>query len=273
MGYTFFLCFHPVSCILLLAVSYCFIVRGFMDISKRLAELISQRGITQTSLAEFLGCTPAYVSLMLSGKKHASMSMIEKISDFFGITLSEFFASDAANPPHYILSFFNFCKDMSECEISALRSVASLFPSKKFSVSESSQFVSETVPLPLLGSAAAGLPISSPAFPEESVMVPPSYGDPQKYYAIRARGDSMFPLISDGDYVIVKHDSEPKKNDLVLVRSEDVGDDGYVVKILHDKGKSLLLNSVNPQYHQMTISSSSVFSIEQIVHIIHVTSV
>lgn len=244
-----------------------------MDISERLTELISQRGVTQTSLAEFLGCTPAYVSFLLSGKKHASMAMIEKISDFFGITLSEFFSSGVDDPPHYIKSFFNLCKDMSEAEISALRSVASLFPSKRFPISESSDSFSEAVPLPLLGSAAAGNPISSLAFPDESVMVPAAYGDPEKYYAIRAKGDSMFPLISDGDYVIVKHASEAKKNDLVLVRSEDVGDDGYVIKILHSKGKNLLLDSVNLEYPRMSISFSSVFSVEQIVHIMHVPSV
>lgn len=244
-----------------------------MDISARLAELISQWGVTQTSLAEFLDCTSAYVSQMLSGKKHASLSMIIKICDYFNITLSDFFSSGADDTPHYVKSFCNLCKGMSEVEISALRSVALLFPSKRGNVTESSENLTEVVPLPLLGNAAAGLPINSPAFPDESVLVPAAYGDPLEYYAIRARGESMFPLVSDGDYVIVKHRSSAKKKDLVLVRSESVGDDGYVIKILHSIGKQILLDSINLEYPQLSIPASSVFSIERIVHIIHVPNV
>ena len=101
-----------------------------MDAAKRIRELLKERKATQTELAEYLGCTQSFLSKLLTNKNRITIEMLEKACEFFGITLGDFFKEEGELPLH-IANFIAYCKDLSEQEISALRSVAELFPSKQ----------------------------------------------------------------------------------------------------------------------------------------------
>lgn len=101
-----------------------------MDAAKRIRELLKERKATQTELAEYLGCTQSFLSKLLTNKNRITIEMLEKACEFFGITLGDFFKEEG-ELPLYIENFIAYCKDLSEQEISVLRSVAELFPSKQ----------------------------------------------------------------------------------------------------------------------------------------------
>jgi hypothetical protein len=73
---------------------------------------------------------------------------------------------------------------------------------------------------------------------------------PAKYVAINVRGDSMQPLLHDGDTVLVAMGVEPVTGNIVLART----DDGYVVKRLERiTTRGVYLQSLNAQYDVIVV--------------------
>lgn len=77
---------------------------------------------------------------------------------------------------------------------------------------------------------------------------------------VRAKGDSMFPTIFDGDYIMcqkIDTSLEINPNDIYIVDSKE----GAVIKRLKLDGDNLIAKSDNPRYESFTIPMESVISI------------
>jgi len=73
---------------------------------------------------------------------------------------------------------------------------------------------------------------------------------PGKYVALNVRGDSMVPLLHDGDTVLVAMGRAHRIGDVVLARN----DDGYVVKRLERiTTRGVYLESLNPSHGDIVI--------------------
>jgi hypothetical protein len=71
-----------------------------------------------------------------------------------------------------------------------------------------------------------------------------------RYVALNVRGESMLPLLHEGDVVLVNIAAVPRPGDVVLARTED----GYVVKRLaRISTAGVLLESLNPEFDPITI--------------------
>jgi hypothetical protein len=71
-----------------------------------------------------------------------------------------------------------------------------------------------------------------------------------KYVALNIRGDSMQPLLHDGDVVLVSMGSATQKGSIVLARTED----GYVVKRLERiTTRGVYLGSLNTEHPSVVI--------------------
>jgi hypothetical protein len=71
-----------------------------------------------------------------------------------------------------------------------------------------------------------------------------------KYVALNVRGDSMVPLLHDGDIVLVCMDGEYRNGSIVLARTED----GYVVKRLDRvTSQGVYLESLNREHPPIVI--------------------
>ena len=119
------------------------------------------------------------------------------------------------------------------------------------------------------GLAAAGSPLYS-TVDDESVTVPQKYIDSQRYIIIKAKGDSMVPLIQNGDYVIAEIDSTPCQGELSLVRVESSGyEDEYTIKKFYRYDDEVELHSINTNYSPMFYPLSEIKAAQKIVYIIH----
>ena len=78
---------------------------------------------------------------------------------------------------------------------------------------------SKTVKIPLLSTVQAGLPTDNGDLSyDEYIEV---FGDlPDGCYGLKVKGDSMTPLIDDGDIVVVDPNRWPKPGDYIVARSE-----------------------------------------------------
>lgn len=82
--------------------------------------------------------------------------------------------------------------------------------------------------LPLLGSVAAGSPITAEENIEEYIDVPAEAGGSTGEFLLKVRGDSMIDAgILDGDIVVVKKQDTARDGEIIVAR---VGDDEATVK-------------------------------------------
>lgn len=122
--------------------------------------------------------------------------------------------------------------------------------------------------LPVLGAAAAGAPIFDSQDGEERVVVPSKYSDPDRFLAVRARGDSMEPKISSGDIVIAQRGLVPQAGQAALVCLAGMADDEYTIKRFYPEHDRMVLRSYNDAYQDMIYAPDDLRSCDAVVHVI-----
>ncbi len=88
--------------------------------------------------------------------------------------------------------------------------------------SEGDIAVSDTIPLPVVGSVAAGTPILAEQNIEEYLPVPVDFVGSGSHFILRVKGDSMIEAgIFDGDYLIVRQQPAANNGEIVVALIED----------------------------------------------------
>ncbi len=106
----------------------------------------------------------------------------------------------------------------------------------------------EFVPAVAVPIISAQVPAGFPAMPpeddyiEDYLYIP---GVPKNSYAVKVRGNSMYPTIKDGEYVIFVPCVELKNGDVVIVRDEW---NEVMLKRYRVKDGEVFLTSDNPEY-------------------------
>ncbi len=240
-----------------------------MDLSWRVRELLTTRHKSQVEMAEYMKVSQSFVNAMVNGKKKVSIENLSQICSFLDVTFAEFFkpfGNSQIDAPLHLVSFYKLCESLEPNEIEAIIPIVNLIKSVKKNVSSLSEV--RQCFLPVLGSAAAGTPIFDLADAESVISVPERYCD-GRFFVISARGNSMNPIVLDGDYVIAQKDAQPERGGLALVRIADIGDDQYTIKYFYSHNDAIELRSANPEFKTMSFNKSQVISSDKIVHIIH----
>ena len=98
-------------------------------------------------------------------------------------------------------------------------------------------------PIPIVGAVTAGKPIDRIEVIDGYESIPDSWsGD---YFALRIKGDSMEPKISDGDIVIVRVQQDAEDGEIVIAA---VNGDEATCKRLRKQNGTIMLQPNNPAY-------------------------
>ena|SRR5689334_16286779 len=101
------------------------------------------------------------------------------------------------------------------------------------------------VPVPLLGSIAAGVPILADEHIEEVLTLPAELVGRGTLFALRVRGDSMIEAgISDGNVIVVRQQAVADNGDIVAA----LIDDEATVKVYRRRDGRVELVPRNPRY-------------------------
>jgi len=107
------------------------------------------------------------------------------------------------------------------------------------------------VSIPVLGRVQAGIPIEAIQDILDYEEIPADMAKQGEYFALKVRGDSMEPKISESDVVIVRKQSDVESGEIGIVLVN--GEDATVKRIVkHDEGGISLipLNAIYPpQYY------------------------
>lgn len=109
--------------------------------------------------------------------------------------------------------------------------------------------------IPVLGTVAAGIPISAVEEILDYEEVPQSWKNQGEFFGLRIKGDSMKPDINHGDTVIVRKQSTANNGDVVITL---VNGDDVTCKKFEKLDNGIILISNNSKYSPMYFSNEEV---------------
>ena len=117
---------------------------------------------------------------------------------------------------------------------------------------------STTVPLPLIGNVAAGIPILAEQNVEEVLYMPTSIVGNTSSFILRVRGVSMIDVgIMDGDYIIVREQHFAQNGDIVVA----LIDDSATVKTFYREDNIIRLQPENKAMEPIYIKNPTILGV------------
>lgn len=234
-----------------------------MTVGDYLVAIRKKAGLSQGRVASLAGVSQSTLSDIEKNGRDPTLSTFISICTALAVSpaksLSIIIGEDPDFTPNYN-PFSNRILDNHEMEV--LYSLIDLMPSQQ----AANKFRTRVD-----GVAAAGSPIIEVDFSDdEYIRINPKYMDNQRFIVIKAKGDSMMPDISDGDYVVVQRHRKPRDGDIALVFfSASNGFEEYSIKHYFTFNGSVKLVSSNEKYPPMIVQTEDILSIEKVVDIIH----
>ncbi len=120
--------------------------------------------------------------------------------------------------------------------------------------------------VPLVGDVAAGTDVLAQENVEELLPLPADFTGDGPLFMVRVRGDSMIDAgILDGDYVVVRQESDVRKGDVVVAGIP--GEEG-TVKTFARKGGKVVLHPANARLSPMEFDPADVEIYGKVVTIV-----
>ena len=120
--------------------------------------------------------------------------------------------------------------------------------------------------VPLLGDVAAGTDVLAQENVEELLPLPADFTGDGPVFMVRVRGDSMIEAgILDGDFVVVRQESEVRKGDVVVAGIP--GEEG-TVKTFTRKGSKVVLLPANARLQPMEFDAGDVTIYGKVVTVV-----
>ncbi len=209
---------------------------GMSEVSKRLFALITKRGASYGELAEMTGIPKSALQRYATGET-------EKIP----FNRLEAMAKALKTTPAYLLGWDR------GAESAGLPPGAT--PVRSFER------------IPIIGSVRAGW--NGPACEETQGYEMADVRNPENYFFLKVKGDSMAPQINEGDLALVHMQKTADSGDLVVAI---VGGEQGTIKRFVRQGAAVILQPFNPEYAPMVLAEDELdgFSIAgKVVQTVH----
>lgn len=173
--------------------------------ARRIKELRTKKGLSQAQLAKILNIDRSTVNKYESGQSRP-IRYINKLADLFGVSAD------------YILGLDGESRKEQN-------------PPPKI------------VKIPVLGYAAAGIPIEAITDIEDYEEISAEMAEKGEYFALKVKGYSMAPRFLPGDIAIVKVQENCSDGDLCIVQ---IGGSEAAMKQVYKKANGIVLIALNP---------------------------
>ena len=175
---------------------------------------------------------------------------LKDVADYVGVseaTVSRWESGNIAN--------------MRRDRISALAEILKVSPIDVMGITESDespQLTSKGVLIPVLGYVRAGVPIEAVEEILDYEEISQEQARTGEFFALKIKGDSMEPKISEGDVVIVRKQSTVENGELAVVL---VNGDDATVKKFYRSNNGIKLVSTNPKFDPFFYTPTEVDSL------------
>lgn len=116
--------------------------------------------------------------------------------------------------------------------------------------------LSDYVSIPVYGRIPAGSPRQAQEYIEGQVQVPRSWTlHGQEIAALHVAGESMLPLIQDGDTIVYRVQPDVESGSIAVCRID--GDDATVKKIIKQEPHTIILQPLNPAFQPIIFTGDA----------------
>ena len=98
---------------------------------------------------------------------------------------------------------------------------------------------------PILGEVKAGYDMLSYENTIGYITIDKDLGDPENYYALKIKGDSMAPILNEDDIVVVHKQNDVENGNVAIIL---IDDEEATVKRVYKTEKGIRLEAFNPYY-------------------------
>jgi repressor LexA len=124
-------------------------------------------------------------------------------------------------------------------------------------------------PLPLVGSVAAGAPITAVDNVEDLVDVPGFLRRDDDDFVLRVRGDSMTGAgIFDADLIVVHPQPDARNGEIVVARVDGIADAEATAKRFFREGATVRLVAENENYEPIVVNADQVELVGRVVGVL-----
>jgi lexA repressor len=181
------------------------------------------------------------------------VELVKKLTEEQGMSMSEL-ARRVGTAKSAISRYFKGTREFPLNKVGEFASALHTTPDFLLGMEYEPQH-SQGLQIPVLGTVAAGIPISAVEDILDYEEVPQSWGNQGEFFALKINGDSMEPRMENGDVVIVKQQSDANSGDTIIVL---VNGDDATCKRLQKTDNGIMLVSTNPKYPPMFYSDEDI---------------
>ena len=181
------------------------------------------------------------------------VELVKKLTEEQNMSMSEL-SRRVGIAKSAISRYFNGTRELPLNKIGDFASVLHTTPDYLLGIEYEPQ-TPQGLKIPVLGTVAAGIPISAVEDILDYEEVPQSWENQGEFFALKIKGDSMEPRMESGDVVIVKQQSDANSGDTVIVL---VNGDDATCKKLQKTDNGIMLVSTNPKYPPMFYSNEEI---------------
>lgn len=183
------------------------------NLSNRLTQIMSERGISTTELAEMIGMSKQAVSAYCTNTRSPKRPTVESIARALHVN------------PLWLMGY----------------NVDSGFQTASTEIPYGFSPLPETDRVPRIGRIACGTPITAEENIEDYDSIPSSW---RANFTLICVGDSMLPSVQDGDLVAIRKQPTVENGEIAAVRI----DDEATLKRVYRYPDKLILQPENPAY-------------------------
>lgn len=184
---------------------------NFID---RLKGLMEEKDITQTELAQATGITQSSISDWIRGKYLPKQDKVDLLAKALDVS------------PAYLMGWEEPDANTTPVDLS------------------------HSILIPVLGSIPAGVPIEAIEDIVDHIDIPLKWVKSDDYFALKVRGDSMYPLFLDGDTVIIRQQCTAESGDICACYVN--GFDATLKRVKISEAGAITLQPENTNYPPMT---------------------
>ncbi len=204
------------------------------ELGKYLESVRKQKGYSTYDVNKLTDISQSYISLIEKGKRKASAVILKTLA------------------PIYDLDYLDLYEKAGYVDL--------LEDENKFKFDKLGNPI---VSLPLLGTVKAGYDYMAQENWEGTIDVEKSLiKDGSEYFALTVKGDSMFPVLIEGDIVIIKKQEDFETGDIVVAI---VNGDEATIKKGKKTSNGILLQPLNTKYEPLIFTYDEMKTIPVII--------
>ncbi|WP_233554904.1 XRE family transcriptional regulator [Atopobacter sp. AH10] len=197
-----------------------------------------KNNLTMEELGEMMGKTKSAVSRWISGDNYPKVDDIEKLTKIFNTDVQTLvFGGNQSNKTN-IQNLYDQLTPPRQRKV---------YTYAEHQLDEQNNTIHESSSIYLVGATAAGAPLEYSQLNAEQIQTEIPHGAD---YALTVKGDSMEPLIEDGQIIFYREQSTVENGEIAIV---ELNRNEVTCKKFYYNGEHVVLKSINDKYEDIVV--------------------